>query len=179
MFIHNYGLELRTNYPYRGHADTCPYDDNTDPKTMGYIRMDSGSIAIIPIEMFEEYIEYSPILIEINAPSILLEYGGGIYDGNGCKPEPNHAVLLIGHGREDGQEYWLIRNSLSVGCGDEGHLKLAKSSDCIQPKIGLLYGTNDGIKYPLDVGVNERSDKNIIKRYYERHIPWFMASIIQ
>lgn len=35
----------------------------------------------------------------------------GIYDDPNCKTvDPNHAVLVIGYGTQDGKDYWLVKN---------------------------------------------------------------------
>ena len=139
-FIHNFGVELRKNYPYLSGESECPYDEDTDLKTTGYIRMDLQKSYSIPMDRWAELLPLSPMYVSISTEGGFHEYGGGVYDGAGCRQDGGHAVVLIGHGREDGQEYWLIRNSHSNYWGEGGYMKLAKDSNCISPKLGRSVG---------------------------------------
>ena len=52
-----------------------------------------------------------PIAVSVDA-STWHAYESGIYTGcSMASPEIDHAVILAGYGTEDGQDYWLIRNS--------------------------------------------------------------------
>ena len=49
-----------------------------------------------------------------------------------CMSQANgtdHAVLVVGYGRENGVNYWLIKNSWSTLWGDEGYVKI-KEDKC-------------------------------------------------
>ena len=38
----------------------------------------------------------------------------------------NHAVSVVGYGTEDGEDYWLIKNSWGTWWGDNGFMKLKR-----------------------------------------------------
>ena len=52
-------------------------------------------------------------------------YEGGIYDDDSCgEVGINHSVLLIGYGRENDTEYWIIKNSMGTTWGEEGFARI-------------------------------------------------------
>lgn len=55
-------------------------------------------------------------------------YGGGIY--NGYCGQPDHAVVAVGWGVENGVEYWIIRNSWGPDWGEQGHIRIQANGQC-------------------------------------------------
>jgi len=56
-------------------------------------------------------------------------YSSGVFQG--CDPTQNvdidHAVVLVGYGEDQGQKYWLVRNSWSPSWGEDGYIRVARS----------------------------------------------------
>lgn len=180
-FVHNYGLELLDSYPYRGEAGQCPYADDTEPEEMGAIRMELRTGVRVPLERFEAYIDKGPMYVGLSVKkSAFYEYGGGVLDGVRCEKISWHAVTLIGHGREDGKEYWLIRNSDSVRWGEKGHMKLAKrASKCIPESFGLLYGTRNGREFSVEPTENDKNNQTTIRSHQLKYLGQPNASSTQ
>ncbi|EDV28492.1 uncharacterized protein TRIADDRAFT_36902 [Trichoplax adhaerens] len=61
-------------------------------------------------------------------------YSSGIYYDKQCgnkEQDLDHAVLAVGYGNENGQDYWIIKNSWSTHWGDDGYVKLSmKNNNC-------------------------------------------------
>jgi cathepsin L len=95
-----------------------------------------------------------PIAVSVDA-STWHAYESGIYNGcNQAQPDINHAVVLVGYGEENGEKYWLVRNSWSASWGEKGYIRLRRSSDeeqnCgtdVTPQDGTACaGQNDPVK---------------------------------
>lgn len=57
-------------------------------------------------------------------------YSSGVYDDESCDASKlNHAVLLVGYGQEDGEDYWLVKNSWSNKWGEQGYFRVAVAPD--------------------------------------------------
>lgn len=145
-FFEKYGVELARNYPYFEKEGKCPYEDKSNYTSMGYIRLNKGAGKPIwtRYKHFDEQLEYTPLIVTIGTGGSFWDYGGGIFDGqNCCKAEGNacgvHVVVVVGHGSEDGEDYWIIRNSVSTAYGENGYIRMSKNADCIWPKWGLIF----------------------------------------
>lgn len=163
-FFQNHGAELSTRYPYRAMEGQCPYNEYSQDK-MGFIRFHGtpSKYVRVPLESWYYYLEYGPMVLTISSDGDFNEYGGGVHPASNCCTTEHcgpHAVLLIGHGREDGQTYWLIKNSYGPAWGDKGYYKLSKKSDCIHGDVGLMFGTDDAVNFEL-----ETSSSGPIPRY--------------
>ena len=83
-------------------------------------------------------------------------YGGGVLDD--CSLAYGlHSVLLIGYGREDGEEYWILRNSFGPNWGEAGHIKLSIRADCIEGRRGYTFGSDDGTELTMSAQINRRN----------------------
>jgi hypothetical protein len=46
-----------------------------------------------------------------------------------CTQQLTHAVNLVGYGEENGQKYWIIKNSWSASWGEKGYIRLARGAN--------------------------------------------------
>lgn len=168
-FIDEFGLELEQNYPYMERNYQCPFTNDRPRSEMGSIRIPSPGWNEFPIDEIETYLQRSPVLIGMKLNNEFLEYGGGVDLGLGCSEEVGlHAALIIGSGRQDGEEYWLIRNSFSPNWGEQGNFKLNKRSDCLDPPQGYLLNA----QFSIDDKENRNQNYNsfVIDRRRETYM---------
>ncbi|KAI4876598.1 hypothetical protein NFI96_034277 [Prochilodus magdalenae] len=107
------GLEAEITYPYLARNGWCQYKpQNVVATCHGYYVVSSGD---------ENYLKYfvatiGPIAVAIDASQASFRhYKSGVYDEPLCSSnELNHAVLVVGYGRERQQDYWLVKNRMRV-----------------------------------------------------------------
>lgn len=67
-----------------------------------------------------------PVSVGIDA-SYLASYSSGIYSDSLCSPYGlNHGVLVVGYGSENGNDYWIIKNSWGTSWGEQGYFRLLR-----------------------------------------------------
>jgi len=116
-FIAKYGL----NWYYNG----CPTGPGLGLCISGYNCTKSGSEADLADAVAR--LGPIPILIDASHSSFQL-YAKGIYYEPACSPSlPNHALLLVGYGSLNGQDYWIARNSWGKAWGQDGDILLARN----------------------------------------------------
>lgn len=129
-FIRKFGIELNAMYPYSGSENHCPIGEGLDSeKKAGYLRPDISKWQNFPeIAAWYKWLPKSPLIVGINMPADFLAYGGGVHDGSNCEAGKTHAMLLVGSGKEDDKEFWLLKNSFSDIWGETGYFRLSKSA---------------------------------------------------
>lgn len=139
QFLKEFGMELRSNYPYKGQLGKCPHIYNHQRQSewnsseVGHLRPSKESFKYEVItdrnrSIWLELLSKRPLLIIIKCPIDFVFYGGMIHDGHNCNQIDLHAMLLIGDGVENGEEYWLLRNSHGYYWGESGHFRLSKKA---------------------------------------------------
>jgi C1A family cysteine protease len=69
-----------------------------------------------------------PVAIAIEADTRYFQsYSSGILTSASCGTNLDHGVLIVGYGEENGQKYWLVKNSWSESWGQDGYVKIARS----------------------------------------------------
>lgn len=79
--------------------------------------------------MKDAIVNVGPIHVSLHMSSDMAAYSSGIFSDskNQCANQGNnHAVLLVGYGSENGQDYWLVKNSWGSWWGDQGYIKIAR-----------------------------------------------------
>ena len=147
-FVYNFGVERRQTRTYADEEQKCHLEENGNLKKTGEYRWDHlGTVKEVPIEHIERQIKKGPLYVQARTGKGFEEWGGGIDFGRECVLKGNHGMLLVGHGRENGHEYWILRNSYYHTWGEGGYWKLWKgaTSKCLEPKA-YLYGFDRGVK---------------------------------
>uniref|UniRef100_A0A3B5AH46 Cathepsin L1-like n=1 Tax=Stegastes partitus TaxID=144197 RepID=A0A3B5AH46_9TELE len=122
-YVVNNGLQSTNTYPYT--SAPCYYDSRLAVAHIKDYRFipkgDEQALA-------DAVATIGPITVAIDADhSSFMFYSSGIYDEPNCNPNNlSHAVLLVGYGSDDGQDYWIIKNSWGSSWGEGGYMRLVR-----------------------------------------------------
>jgi C1A family cysteine protease len=125
-----HGAMLEEDYPYtsgNGSMSSCKYSEAqaTDITVSSYENVTPNNA-----EQMKAALNTAPLAVAIEADKrVFQSYKSGVLTDAACGQNLDHAVLAVGYGTtDDGQDYWLIKNSWNTTWGDEGYIKLGMDS---------------------------------------------------
>ena len=62
-----------------------------------------------------------------------------------CGTSLDHGVLLVGYGVDNGEDYWLVKNSWGAGWGEQGYFRIFR--DAVEGQPGVC-GLQMDASYP-------------------------------
>lgn len=123
-YVRHHGLVFASNYKGYGSGGDGTCRQPTQPA------IQIENFQQLPVNQLRPLLEavanVGPVAASADASDWSF-YSSGVFDG--CKKDAtvNHAILLVGYGK-DGKDYWLIRNSWGSGWGEEGYIRLQRHS---------------------------------------------------
>ena len=124
-WIHdNGGLCSEESYPYIGETEKCQTCDNLPrSQIQSWVDVASTDNALMTA------IAQQPVSIAIEADQKDFQfYQSGVLTSE-CGTTLDHGVLVIGYGTENGEDYYLVKNSWGTSWGDEGYIKLGRGPE--------------------------------------------------
>jgi len=113
------------SYPYKGKNGICQAQSCTNGIPNGGV---TGYKDVNPMDTnaLMEAVAQQPVAIAIEADKMVFQlYKGGVLNAT-CGTKLDHGVGLDGYGTENGQDYWLVRNSWGPSWGEKGYIKLLR-----------------------------------------------------
>jgi len=137
------GIREEYQYPYTsyyGQDHDCAIPASGGVATInGYVQLPSNNYTAL----MNAIATVGPVAISVDA-SAWSPYHSGVFSGcNQVNPDIDHAVVLVGYGEEEGQKYWLVRNSWSPTWGEHGYIKVLRQ-DAEEQVCGSDITPHDG-----------------------------------
>lgn len=84
------------------------------------------NVAPNSVSQLKAAIDKGVVSVTIEADKMVFQqYQSGVFDSTACGTRLDHAVAAVGYGTENGQDYYIVRNSWSASWGDAGYIKIA------------------------------------------------------
>ncbi|XP_045477247.1 procathepsin L-like isoform X1 [Harmonia axyridis] len=124
-YVRDHGIQSEQNYPYRAIDEFCQADPSRIvARISSFVNLSSGSDSTLR----QAIGSVGPISVAIDATANLQRYRGGIFYDTSCSSYSlNHGVLAVGYGSDNGQSYFIVKNSWGFSWGEGGYFRLSTS----------------------------------------------------
>ncbi|CAD6992699.1 unnamed protein product [Ceratitis capitata] len=125
----NGGINSEVTYPYRAQQDAeCLFDASAIAATSkGFVRIQPED----EYALLAAVATVGPIAVKMNMKCLRKQfYRQGVFNDQLCEERrPNHALLLVGYGRNNvtNEDYWILKNSWGVSWGMDGYITVPRN----------------------------------------------------
>ena len=125
-YVQQNGQTLESNYTYTARDGTCRATQFTSAAGVTKVNsVQSRSAAAL-----KAAIAVGPTSVTVEADrAVFQRYTGGILNSGACGTQLDHAITAVGYGNQDGQDYYIVRNSWGSSWGDRGYINIAASGE--------------------------------------------------
>lgn len=122
-------------FPYKGIDMPCMASSCKRHYTRDYYYIGGYYGACNEPLMREELVKNGPIAVSFEVYNDFTAYKSGIYHHTGLTDKfnpwevTNHVVLVVGYGEEEGQPYWIVKNSWGPEWGEQGFFRIRRGND--------------------------------------------------
>ncbi|KAL0484127.1 cathepsin F [Acrasis kona] len=118
------GIDKEEAYSFNENKK-CEFNKEAIGAKLSSWKMLSTTEDVLARQLFET----GPISVAFDASGIS-GYSRGIIKAKHCDPKKmTHAVLIVGFGEEDGNKYWIVKNSWGPGWGEDGYFRIERGAN--------------------------------------------------
>ena len=129
-YVEDNGLCSEDEYPYIGKGGDCKKCD-VIVEALGCVDVTKNNQVDL-----KEAVSMGPVSIAIEADTKVFQlYTSGVITGDECGTNLDHGVLIVGYGEENGEKYWLVKNSWGPSWGEGGYVKIGRSESTNDPGV--------------------------------------------
>ena len=121
------GMCLDEEIPYNAVSQTCSDEEKNCNKVADFLYC----MDVIPNneQVLMQAVYETPVSVAIEADVRVFQfYSGGIIDSTTCGTSLDHGVVIVGYGKEEDKDYWIVKNSWGENWGENGYVRIARSS---------------------------------------------------
>ena len=124
------GMCTESEEPYEGRDDNCK-QCTPSVTVKGCVDVTANNQ-----EELKEAVSRQPVSVAIEADTTTFQfYNSGVLTSESCGTNLDHGVLAVGYGTENGNDYWLVKNSWGNSWGDNGYVKILRTDSKSDPGI--------------------------------------------
>jgi cathepsin B len=131
-FIARTGLVTDECLPYQSGSGKNPVPCNSfktcaDGSAIKYYKSKLSTTTVLqnPTSIQTNILAYGPVEAAFSVYEDFMHYKSGIYKHTSGSLLGGHAVKIVGWGKENGQNYWIIANSWNTTWGENGFFRIA------------------------------------------------------
>ncbi|BBN14505.1 hypothetical protein MPTK1_6g12320 [Marchantia polymorpha subsp. ruderalis] len=134
FIVQNGGVDSESDYPYTSADDSCNYHKK---KKFAATIMSYEDVPANNERDLQRAVAHQPVSVAIDAGDGDFQlYISGIYDGD-CGTELDHAAVVVGYGSDEGEDYWILKNSWGESWGEDGFFRLQRNIDAEEGMCGI------------------------------------------
>lgn len=119
-YVESNGLCTEASYPYTAQDGTCKASSCQKAVTVATY----SDVPSEDLDSLASAVAQQPVSIAVDAAGSGWQlYRGGIFDSS-CGTQLDHGVLIVGYT----SEYWLVKNSWGATWGENGYIKLPRTT---------------------------------------------------